>query len=130
MSDFPQPKSTAVAEQLEHVSCLKPCLDTAPRLTSIIQRLEKAPIVDIKVITGSDAYTEALIKEPPEILNATTIRLIGCLLLGCFCQTMNGFDGTLFNGLLTNTNFLNFFVCLRRNLCFLSKCADMLLLNL
>lgn len=65
--------------------------------------------MDIKVITGSDAYTEALMKEPPKILNWTTIRLIGCLLLGCFCQTMNGFDGSLFNGLLANKHFLNFF---------------------
>lgn len=28
-----------------------------------------------------------------------TIALAGCLLLGFFCQTVNGFDGSLFGGL-------------------------------
>lgn len=38
-----------------------------------------------------------------------TFRLIGCILLGCFCQTMNGFDGSVFGGLTANPQFLNFF---------------------
>ena len=38
-----------------------------------------------------------------------TWRLIGCLLLGCFCQTMNGFDGMLFGNLCANQQFLDYF---------------------
>lgn len=39
----------------------------------------------------------------------TTWRLIGCLLLGCFSMTMNGYDGSLFGGLTANKEFLAFF---------------------
>lgn len=109
MSGLPAPRSAEVAEVLEQVSY--PLVGTfAQSFTDKHhQNPEKKPVVDIKVITGSDAYTEALLKEPPQILNPRTLALIGCLLLGCFCQTMNGFDGALFNGLLTNKHFLDFF---------------------
>lgn len=50
-----------------------------------------------------------MLKEKPPIWNWTTFKLLGCLLLGCFCQTMNGFDGSLFGGLTANTTFLDFF---------------------
>ena len=65
--------------------------------------------VEVKVVRGAEAFNEALIKEKPIWSSATTWRLIGCLLLGCFAQTMNGFDGQLFNGLSMNTQFLDFF---------------------
>lgn len=65
-------------------------------------------VVETKTIKGSTAYNEALIKEPVHF-NAITIRLVGCLLLGCFAQTMNGFDGSLFGGLTANSQFLDFF---------------------
>ena len=66
-------------------------------------------LVEVKVIKGSEAYTEAYIKEKPSWSSLTTWRLIGCLLLGCFCQTVNGFDGSLFGGLTANSHFLGYF---------------------
>lgn len=35
--------------------------------------------------------------------------LLLCLILACFAQTMNGFDGSLFGGLTANKQFLAFF---------------------
>ncbi|KUL86494.1 hypothetical protein ZTR_04254 [Talaromyces verruculosus] len=63
----------------------------------------------LRVVTGSGAFNEALIQEPPILTHRTTIALFLCLLVGFFCQTMNGFDGALFNGLLANTVFLDHF---------------------
>lgn len=65
--------------------------------------------VEVKKIAGSAGFNEALIKEPPRWNSVMTWRLIGCLLLGCFCQTMNGFDGSLFGGLTANKQFLSYF---------------------
>lgn len=64
---------------------------------------------EVKEITGSEAFNEAIIQEPPEFWSFTTWKLVGCLMLGCFCQTMNGFDGSLFGGLTANKAFLGFF---------------------
>jgi MFS family permease len=50
-----------------------------------------------------------MIKEPVSLLNTRSLLLMACLLLGCFCQTMNGFDGSLFGGLTANKTFLGFF---------------------
>lgn len=78
-------------------------------LFDIALTLCQANVVEIKVLAGSEAFNEALLKEKPSFANATTWRLIGCLLLGCFCQTMNGYDGMLLNGLNSNAQFLDFF---------------------
>ncbi|KAK4500970.1 hypothetical protein PRZ48_006776 [Zasmidium cellare] len=67
------------------------------------------PVLETKTIKGSTAYNEALIKEPVNLRSPMTIRLLLCLLLGCFAQTMNGFDGSLFGGLTANQKFLDFF---------------------
>ncbi|KXT08497.1 hypothetical protein AC579_8615 [Pseudocercospora musae] len=79
--------------------------------TSVVEIMnEKEPgLVHMRVVKGSEAFHEAQLKEPATIFHPTTLRLIGCLLLGCFCQTMNGFDGSLFGGLSANTRFLDFF---------------------
>ncbi|EME41001.1 hypothetical protein DOTSEDRAFT_74520 [Dothistroma septosporum NZE10] len=66
-------------------------------------------VAEVKVVRGSEAFNAALIEEPTRPWDPMTWRLIGCLLLGCFCQTMNGFDGSLFGGLTANKTFLNFF---------------------
>lgn len=47
--------------------------------------------------------------EPLPKFHLRTIALAGCLLLGFFCQTVNGFDGSLFGGLTANTTFLEKF---------------------
>lgn len=70
----------------------------------------QANIASVKVVTGSDAFNEALLKEKPRWDAAVTWKLMGCLLLGCFCQTVNGYDGSLFGGLSANKEyFLDFF---------------------
>lgn len=71
--------------------------------------VDTADVAEVKVVTGSEAYNEALIKEAPPLWHWTTWKLFGCLLLGCFAQTMNGFDGSVFGGLLANKQFLEFF---------------------
>ncbi|KAK5128633.1 hypothetical protein LTR08_003954 [Meristemomyces frigidus] len=76
--------------------------------TEFIERPDDE-VVTVKVIKGNDAFIEAALKDPVNIWNGTTLRLLGCLLLGCFCQTMNGFDGALFGGLTANKTFLSFF---------------------
>ena len=73
------------------------------------KRCLQANVVEIKVVKGSEAFNEALLKEKPRWGSLITWQLVGCLLLGCFAQTMNGFDGSLFNGLNSNKQFLAFF---------------------
>ncbi len=48
----------------------------------------QADVAEVKVVAGSEAYNEALIKEAPPLWHWTTWKLFGCLLLGCFAQTM------------------------------------------
>ncbi|KAG2420449.1 hypothetical protein HFD88_000061 [Aspergillus terreus] len=73
------------------------------------QTLEQLKDTDIRAVTGSGAYNEAIIQEPPTLAHPTTLLLFACLIVGFFCQTMNGFDGSLFSGLLANTIFLDHF---------------------
>jgi sugar porter (SP) family MFS transporter len=77
--------------------------------TKTTAALEEVENSTVRVVTGSGAFNEALIQEPPILTHRTTILLFLCLLVGFFCQTMNGFDGALFNGLLANTVFLDHF---------------------
>lgn len=75
-----------------------------------VQLVEKSSdVADVKVITGSETFAAAMLKEAPSVFHPRSLLLIGCTLLGFFCQTMNGFDGSLFNGLTANDNFLNHF---------------------
>ncbi|KAF9701620.1 hypothetical protein EKO04_001169 [Ascochyta lentis] len=66
----------------------------------------KTQIVEVKTLKGSEAYHEANTLEPLPRFHLRTIGLAGCLLLGFFCQTVNGFDGSLFGGLTANKTFL------------------------
>jgi len=59
----------------------------------------KAEVVEVKQVKGSAAFVEAMAQEPVPKFNLRTWALCGCLLLGFFCQTVNGFDGSLFGGL-------------------------------
>ncbi|OCT54193.1 Lactose permease [Cladophialophora carrionii] len=70
----------------------------------------EGPQVDqVKVIKGSEAFHEALLKEKPRFLHPRLLLLLLCTLLGFSCQTMNGFDGSLFGGLTANSKFLAYF---------------------
>ena len=48
----------------------------------------QSDVAEVKSVKGSEAYNEALIKETPQLWSWTTWKLFGCLLLGCFAQTM------------------------------------------
>jgi MFS family permease len=72
----------------------------------VIQKLE---VVEVQQLKGSAAFHEALKLEPVRKFDLRTIALCGCLLLGFFCQTVNGFDGSLFGGLTGKHSFLNKF---------------------
>jgi hypothetical protein len=59
-----------------------------------------------KEITGNEAYEEALRREPPNPTSGIAFYLYACCILGFFCSTMNGYDGSLFNSLMENNDFL------------------------
>ncbi|KAF2446676.1 general substrate transporter [Karstenula rhodostoma CBS 690.94] len=69
----------------------------------------KTEVVEVKTLKGSEAFHEAESLEPLPRFHLRTIALAGCLLLGFFCQTVNGFDGSLFGGLTANDEFLKHF---------------------
>jgi hypothetical protein len=68
-----------------------------------------AQVVEVKVVKGSEAYNEALLKEPVKWTEGRQLVLFACLLVGFFCQTMNGFDSMLLGGILANKRFLKHF---------------------
>jgi MFS family permease len=70
---------------------------------------QKTHITTIRVVSGNEAYTSALIKEPPVYFSKSAIILSCACLIGFFCSTCNGFDGSLFNSLLEIDEFKAFF---------------------
>jgi hypothetical protein len=62
-------------------------------------------VVAVREVQGSDAYNEALLKEPVQLSNPRTLLLFLALLVGFLCQTMNGYDTMLFGGLLNNKEY-------------------------
>jgi len=61
--------------------------------------------VDIKVITGNEAFTEAMLKDPPAAWSGPQVLIYCFSIIGFFCSTMNGYDGSLINNLLANPHF-------------------------
>lgn len=57
------------------------------------------------VVTGNEAFNEAMIKEPPQAWSKQQILIYACSTVGFFCSTMNGYDGSLINLLLQNEIF-------------------------
>lgn len=70
---------------------------------------EKSGVVEVKRIVGSEAFNEALLKDPPRPFTARAFYLYLACLIGFFCSTANGFDGSLLNNLLINPVFKDFF---------------------
>ena len=66
-------------------------------------------VTQIKVIKGDEAFNEAYIKNPPKAFSSSAIVLYLACLVGFMCSTMNGYDGSLLNGLLANPDFKDFF---------------------
>ncbi|EER25864.1 high-affinity glucose transporter, putative [Coccidioides posadasii C735 delta SOWgp] len=54
-----------------------------------------------------DAFVRALGKEPPKAFTKIGSKLYAASLIGCFCATMDGYNGSLINNLLANKNFLD-----------------------
>ncbi|MCJ1258088.1 hypothetical protein MMC24_005918 [Lignoscripta atroalba] len=73
-------------------------------------RMDQEKVVtQIKVIKGDEAFNEAYIKNPPKAFSSSAIVLYLACLVGFMCSTMNGYDGSLLNGLLANPDFKDFF---------------------
>ncbi|KAL5116081.1 hypothetical protein ACEQ8H_005977 [Pleosporales sp. CAS-2024a] len=66
-------------------------------------------VAAIKIVAGSEAIAEAMLKEPPRRFSRHAFMLYICAFVGFFCSTCNGFDGSMFNALLTNTAFKEYY---------------------
>ena len=66
-------------------------------------------VTEVKVIKGNEAFNEAMLKEKPKPFSAAACMLYLACLVGFLCSTMNGYDGSLLNGLLENPDFKKFF---------------------
>lgn len=61
--------------------------------------------VETKVVHGNEAFNEAMLKENPAPWTKQQIMIYLFSLVGFFCSTMNGYDGSLINNLLGNPWF-------------------------
>ena len=66
---------------------------------------EKAGVANVKTTIADEAFLEALVKDPPRPWAPRSLFLYLACLLGFFCSTVNGFDGSLLNNLLINPVF-------------------------
>lgn len=57
------------------------------------------------MVKGHEAFNEAMIKEPPRAWSTPQIMVYLFSIIGFFCSTMNGYDGSLINNLLQNPYF-------------------------
>lgn len=62
-------------------------------------------VVEVREIKGSEAYNEALLKEPVSWTQPRQLLLFCAMLVGFLCQTLNGYDSSLFGGLLANKEY-------------------------
>ncbi|CCT61161.1 hypothetical protein IAQ61_005020 [Plenodomus lingam] len=69
----------------------------------------KGAVAEVRVISGSEAIAEAMLKEPPSKFNASAMLLYLSAFVAFFCSTCNGFDGSMFNALLTNKVFKEYY---------------------
>jgi len=78
--------------------------------TNIVDHsMEKSKVADVRIITGDEAFNQAMLKEPPIPFNAIAMQLYLFSLIGFFCSTSNGFDSSMFGNLLAQPSFLSFF---------------------
>ncbi|EEP78090.1 conserved hypothetical protein [Uncinocarpus reesii 1704] len=60
-------------------------------------------------VAGNTAYTQAMLKEPPNPRSWNSLALFAASLVGFLCSTMNGYDGSLYNSIAANELFLEYF---------------------
>ncbi|EON95871.1 putative lactose permease protein [Phaeoacremonium minimum UCRPA7] len=65
--------------------------------------------VETKVVKGNEAFNEAMIKEPPNPWTRAQLLIYAFSIVGFFCSTMNGYDGSLINNLLQNPAFKDYY---------------------
>ncbi|UKZ47587.1 hypothetical protein TrVGV298_001810 [Trichoderma virens] len=63
-----------------------------------------------KVVSGHEAFEEAMLKEPPKAWTTAQIMIYSFSIIAFFCSTMNGYDGSLINNLLQNPWFQDKYV--------------------
>jgi hypothetical protein len=84
-----------------------PCRREGLLVLTTLQQQTEYPVEKVtREITGNEAYQAALLQEPPNPRSGISFYLYACCILGFFCSTMNGYDGSLFNSLMENKNFL------------------------
>lgn len=71
--------------------------------------MQNINVAEIKTVKGSEAFHEAKLQDPPSLFAPRSMLLFLCISTGFLCQTMNGFDGSLFNGLTANSKYLDDF---------------------
>jgi hypothetical protein len=65
--------------------------------------------VETKIVKGNEAFAEAMIKEPPRAWTSAQVLIYAFSIVGFFCSTMNGYDGSLINNLLQNKWFQEYY---------------------
>jgi len=71
--------------------------------------MEKPAVAEVKVIHGDETFQQAMLKEPPTPFSKAAITLYCFSIVGFFCSTTNGYDGSLFGTLLANDDFKAYF---------------------
>ncbi|KAF2457638.1 general substrate transporter [Lineolata rhizophorae] len=78
-------------------------------ITTQHEVVDEKHVTQVKTIRGTEAFNEAKLKEPPSAFNTRAFILYFSCLIGFFCSTANGYDGSLLNALLANNQFKEFF---------------------
>ncbi|KAF7555983.1 hypothetical protein G7Z17_g1682 [Cylindrodendrum hubeiense] len=77
----------------------------ADKLTTHSHDEQDTGEITTRVVGGNTAFEEAMIKAPPYAWSKAQIFIYFFSLVGFFCSTMNGYDGSLINNLLQNPWF-------------------------
>ncbi|RYP61046.1 hypothetical protein DL771_010274 [Monosporascus sp. 5C6A] len=69
----------------------------------------KKEVARTKVAQGNEVFNEAMLKEPPSAWSKSQVLIYVFSVVGFFCSTMNGYDGSLINNLLQNPYFQDYY---------------------
>lgn len=105
MSEVKEPNVTTTSEH--GVSAHLTTIQRPPHLTP--QQEKNKIVAEIAIVAGSEAITEAKLKEPVKLFTSSAMLIYVCGFVGFFCSTCNGFDGSMFGSLLTNQHFKDYY---------------------
>ncbi|RYP22403.1 hypothetical protein DL767_009062 [Monosporascus sp. MG133] len=77
-------------------------------VASTVSHPEKE-VAGTKIAQGNEAFNEAMLKEPPSAWSKPQVMIYTFSVVGFFCSTMNGYDGSLINNLLQNPFFQDYY---------------------